>query len=250
MMILALLAGAVHTLIIPRRGTSLAYLLGYGVVIPLSLALPFFLIEYLDVMGPFPKFGLFCIPTQTTFRCIEAMHGTSPPSVETSVAHYMTYYTCTMDFQWDPKTNRRVRITNAELARRNLELLWEFLCLSVVLSYLIQYDFKPFSSDMVVHHFGIGPELLSPHHVANTFLYAGERQRGLCCCCLHWNDFSHFVSCIPTHKKWQHFMRSRWVSTVRLQPSMLKAFTLSPHSFRPSGNLDRRPTFGAVGGTW
>ena len=71
-----------YGIIIPQQkhqAVLSTYLLGYGVVIPLLLILPFWLIEWFDLHN---NALILCVggsnPAMLVFRCLEAMHGTLP----------------------------------------------------------------------------------------------------------------------------------------------------------------------------
>lgn len=51
------------------------YLLGYGFVIPVSIWLPFQIIESFDIRGVGFRLGLVSLPMTVTLRCLESMYG-------------------------------------------------------------------------------------------------------------------------------------------------------------------------------
>ena len=61
------------------------YVLGYGVVIPILVLLPFWLIDWFDLRN---VALILCVggsnPAMLLFRCLEAMHGTLPPYLNNS----------------------------------------------------------------------------------------------------------------------------------------------------------------------
>ena len=104
-------AAIIYSFIIKKRGTTGAYLLGWGVIIPASCILPFYLLEFLDIRNKCLKLVGAQSPTVVVFRCIEAMYDTSPsPAVEASISNYITYYSSLVPCVWDSKTNGRKRI--------------------------------------------------------------------------------------------------------------------------------------------
>jgi len=86
-----ILACFIYKVIVERRGTIGSFLSGWGFVIPMSLYLPFYLLDALDLSNK-----ILCLSTATLscvcFRCIEAMYGTSPDVVESSIWNYCLYY--------------------------------------------------------------------------------------------------------------------------------------------------------------
>lgn len=71
-----------------HRGTTFAFLIGYGVILPLAvLYIPFELLERLDIQNHAIKMGAGPCAFIIGFRVIEAMHDTSPTVVESSLGH-------------------------------------------------------------------------------------------------------------------------------------------------------------------
>ncbi|CAB9513380.1 Pfam:DUF821 [Seminavis robusta] len=163
----------IYKLIIPNRGSVGAYLLGWGVIIPLSLWIPFEMMEAFDLRNKILKMCVSLVPMIVVFRSIEAMYDTSPPVVEYSLANYVTYYTCTIHHVWDPKTNGRVRVNTQQFISTFLRVVYYYHLQSLSLSFQMHVDFKPFKSDPVVldeFHVTRFWELLRPDHIANAYL--------------------------------------------------------------------------------
>ena len=163
-------AAMIYRFIVPHRSSVGAFMLGYGVIIPLAMLLPYEILEYFHIANRTLKMSVCTVANVVVFRCIEAMHGTSPDCVETSMGHYMTYYSSLPEFVWDTKTNRRVKIKAKRLLTNIWRLIVHFVAVSLVLSYLLAYDFKPFQSDVVLNDFHLTPELLYPGQLANNYL--------------------------------------------------------------------------------
>ena len=87
-------AMVIYIFIIKRKGTTNAYLLGWGVIIPLACFIPYMLLDFLDVRNKAIKLAACNIPSIVVFRTIEAMMDTAPTKVvEASIQNYMVYYT-------------------------------------------------------------------------------------------------------------------------------------------------------------
>ena len=71
--LLAAFTGAItYKFIIQKQGTSLAYLLGYGVILPCWLYVPYYGIELFDIRNKFMKFCFGAIiPTLGVFHTTE-----------------------------------------------------------------------------------------------------------------------------------------------------------------------------------
>jgi len=167
-----LFAVVIYTFIVKKRQTTSAYILGYGLVIPLALYVPFELVEALDVKNMVLKLAFVSLGTIVFFRCIEAMHGTSPETVESSMGTYVTYYSSLMHFEWDPKTQKRRKSTPAELLATLKTILIHFHLVSLVLSFEMHFDFRPFQSKVGLDHYHFNLDLLSPGHLGNAYCLA------------------------------------------------------------------------------
>lgn len=163
-------AAIVYKFIIPNRGTMGAYLLGWGVIMPLSLWIPFEMLEALGVYNQILKLVPTTIPMSIFFRTIEAIYDTSPPVVESSLMNYCTYYTSTIHHIWDAKTNSRLRVTASEFLYNLLRVTYYFHWVSLSLSFMMHFDFSPFESPVVLDDFHFNLDLLKPAHIANTYL--------------------------------------------------------------------------------
>jgi len=164
----------IYTTIIPHRGTTKAYLIGWGFIIPLSCGMPFWILECLDVRNKVVKLAGGNIMSIVGFRCVEAMYGTPPsPVVEASLSNYVAYYNTLVPFVWDEKTQARKRVTAGEILRTVVWLVFVFHAYSLLLSFMIHYDFKPFPNDHVeLDQFHLTLDLFTPQHFANGYLLA------------------------------------------------------------------------------
>ena len=165
-------AAIIFLVIIQNRGKPFTYLVGYGIIIPVACYFPFILLELLALQSRFVRLCLVTTPNMVVFRCIEAMHDTSPAVVETSLGHYVAYYTSLFDFFWDEKTKSREKISAKELGDKLYRIACHFLFVSCMTSYLLHVDFKPFPSDVQVDRFHMASALFAPGHLLNNYLYA------------------------------------------------------------------------------
>lgn len=63
-----------YKFIVQKQGTSLAYLIGYGVILPFWLSVPYYGVELLDIRNKFMKFCFGAIvPTLGIFHTTEGM---------------------------------------------------------------------------------------------------------------------------------------------------------------------------------
>ena len=67
-----------YGIVVPRRlssSTVQAALIGYGLVIPFSAWLPFYMVDILDIRSIAFRLGFCSLPMTVTLRCLHAMHG-------------------------------------------------------------------------------------------------------------------------------------------------------------------------------
>jgi hypothetical protein len=170
------LAAVVYCGIIQRRGTSTAYLIGYGFVMPFVVAMPFYLIQALDLRNTCFMVAVASTPVLLTFRCLEAMHGFSPPAVEARITNYMLYYGSVIEFVFDGRTNHAVRSTTAEALTKARRFLAFYLFLALLFSALepcayAPIDMRPRGASGHAMEATIG-DFLHPGHLANNFAVA------------------------------------------------------------------------------
>jgi hypothetical protein len=79
----------VYTWIVQQRGSLSAYLVGYGVVCPFLLYVPFYLIHFLDLRNTAFQLASAAGQTLLVFRTLEAMYGTMPPFANQSMSNFV-----------------------------------------------------------------------------------------------------------------------------------------------------------------
>lgn len=172
------LAAVVYYGIIQRRGTSAAYLTGYGFVIPFVVAMPFYLIQALDLRNACFMVAVASTPVLLTFRCLEAMYGFSPPAVEAQITNYMLYYGSVIEFVFDGKTNHAVKSTTGQALVKARRFLTFYLFLALLFSVLEPCSYAPI--DMGSRGTGDHADImdatiggfLHPGHLVNNFAVA------------------------------------------------------------------------------
>lgn len=158
--------------IVQRRRTVEAYLLGWGVVLPIAFALPYGVLEALNIQSRVIKMASATPTFIVGFRTVEAMYGTAPPTVESTLVTYATYYSTLVHFCWDPKSRTRRVIRFSELLANARHLAVGLLMLSAVMSFEMHYKFEPFASPVKLDDFHLTLDLLSPAHLGNAYCLA------------------------------------------------------------------------------
>jgi hypothetical protein len=141
-----LLACIVYKYIIQKRGTTTAFLVGYGFVLPLVVILPFVLIPLLDIRNMVLQISIASTPIFVFFNCLEAMYGTSPPVVEKNVVMYCIYYSSPVPFCIDHKTEELVKATRSEIQKKSRDYMINVVLTSLFFSVLLPVAYSPFPS--------------------------------------------------------------------------------------------------------
>lgn len=146
-------AVAVYEFILKQQGTVQSYFIGYGIVCPVILYIPFILIPSLDLRN---MTFLTCVaissPALLVFRCMEAMHGVLPtfaydlkkPHDKNSLSKFMLYYAASIQFNFDPVTEEIVFTTRTEIFQRTVHFARMFVESSILYSILLPCDYHPF----------------------------------------------------------------------------------------------------------
>jgi hypothetical protein len=153
-----------------------SYLLGWGVIVPLSLYVPYALVELLDLRNHVVKLAATASMAVVSFGVVEAMYGTCPPVVESvSMDQYIHYYTCSVPYVWNATTQSRTHISLPQLIRNTGKFAVNFIAFSGMLSLMMHFNFTPFSSDPVqLEQYHFNKDLFRPTHLANAYLQAGR----------------------------------------------------------------------------
>ncbi len=127
------MATITYFLIIPRQRSIIAYLIGFGIVIPITTCyFPFMVLDFFDIRNRILRFCVGAVfPVLSMFRTSEAMFGFSPHSVEKSWANYVLYHSAGVGIQFDKNTGRPIRATNKEV----LGAIQNFLQLVFILGF-------------------------------------------------------------------------------------------------------------------
>jgi hypothetical protein len=149
-------------------------LLGWGVLIPVSIYIPFWFIETCQIHNRFVNLPAATVATSVTFRCIEAMYDTTSPKdiIEDNLTNFVTYHFTLTPLVWDEKTKVVRKVTGKEVLALVTEVFTFFIATSVLLSYLLAFDFQPFESTVRLNDFTISdPALYTVNHFLNSYLY-------------------------------------------------------------------------------
>ena len=173
MVISAAFAVVVYKLIVTRQEAGpLSFLVGFGVVIPLALYVPFYLLVALDLQSKTLAMALICLPILVTLRCMEAMFSFVPTAAGKSLKNYIVYYASMMKTKFDDQLEP-AKATASDVLRRIGEFGLLFVVLSLLFSCTSPYDFAPFVTRFEAHSIDHGlVDLFHPFHLVNNFVAA------------------------------------------------------------------------------
>ena len=140
----AVAATAIYFFVVKKRGTTIAYLIGYGVICPILVLAPFELARYLTLSNMSMFVGLTAPASILFFRCMMAIHGTNEQFVERDLQNYVLFYLAPLQFNFDPKTGEVMSSSSKLLRIKGTKLLHLMLILPIVLGILQQYDYEIF----------------------------------------------------------------------------------------------------------
>mmetsp|Transcript_10338 Transcript_10338/g.13085 ORF Transcript_10338/g.13085 Transcript_10338/m.13085 type:complete len:275 (-) Transcript_10338:1174-1998(-) len=216
----SLIALFVQSFIIKKRDSLTSYLVGYGIVIPFAICLPFYLIEILEIKNTVlmaTTGGAFALQA---LRCVAAMHGTTTPTaVEMNRFHYCIYFCSIVDLEYN-KQGRFVYVRNrSQVAIEKLKTLAKsVVLLGSMYSILEPIGYKPFEEENLYY------STLHWKHVLNNFslaylwhlcLLSGSSAFGMILACvtgIKTKDMTNnpmFGSCSPSD-----FWGRRWNNVV------------------------------------
>ena len=132
--------------IIQAQSVSTKYLVGYGVIIPVMLYLPFPFIEFFDVRAVYLRLGLITAPLPVTLKCLEAMYGFTPDYVTRSLRDFVIHCGFIQYARVDSKTKRRIPSTLASIVDGVTNYIKHSLINRVLFSILMPCAFMPFST--------------------------------------------------------------------------------------------------------
>lgn len=170
MLLSSILGSIVYKLIIPRPKSQTAYIIGYGVMVPFLLYLPFLSMDYFDIRQKHLRSFFVTIVVYWLFRTIEAIHGFTPPGSKVNLISYLAYFCTISEIKYQPETNNTVPATMRNILRKILRLLVLFLGVGLYSSILYHFDFLPFGVNVQPNSLDHTVfDMLSYRHMLNNY---------------------------------------------------------------------------------
>jgi hypothetical protein len=149
------------------------FIIGFGIIIPIALALPFALVDYCDIRNSGFRLALVSLPMTVTLRVIEAVFGFVPGMRRQTLWEYVMYVSFIMQPKYDRHTVKTVAATaQTTLATLKAYMFWLSI-FTIIYHSLSPIGFTPFSKVTGIDHdwddrivqWDLG-------HIYNTFVQA------------------------------------------------------------------------------
>ena len=167
-----ILAIAIYHGIIQRRGSTFAYLLCWGFIVPFAVTLPIYLIRFFNVRNRAVLISTAATPTLVTFRCLEALYAFSPHSVEDSLWNYCIYYSSVIEFVFDEKTRSPAKASRTDVLQKGKSFVVNSIMVTLLLSFMETHAYQPFGTNRSETLVGIPTKYVQSGHIGNNFLSA------------------------------------------------------------------------------
>lgn len=138
--------------IIPNRGSTMSYIIAFGVAWPLVIWYPLWFLEFCEVKNLVARF-CFCgiYPSATFFRTTEALYGNTPKEAGQSFKDYLTYNVCVLSIEYERNAkNDKIEMVKPT-TKFKLSLVKKFVLNSILfgitLSLLKPHSFEPYPTD-------------------------------------------------------------------------------------------------------
>ncbi|GAX15479.1 hypothetical protein FisN_8Lh220 [Fistulifera solaris] len=149
-----------------RKSQQTAFVLTFGIVLPLILYYPFFLADVLDIRSSPIRMTVLSLPLTCTLR---TLHAFFTEQQSTLWSRYRREYGFILHPLRDPKTQAFVTATvHSFFAALRSYGKWFFL-LGISFSLLLPYSFVPWNTPRPLHETFLS---FHPSHLANNFVHA------------------------------------------------------------------------------
>lgn len=163
----------VYKFIVAKKGAATSYLVGFCVILPLALIVPFAFIEALDLQSKTLRMTMIAMPILVSFRCMEAMFGFIPSAPAKSLSHYIVYNAGMMETVFHPSTRAPMKATWRQLLDRIRHFFSLFVLLTALFSATSPYKYAPFVTRCEAHTLEHKlSDMAHTAHLVNNFIAA------------------------------------------------------------------------------
>jgi hypothetical protein len=169
-MLIGCLLGVVMYYGIIRQSNKIQKLLiGYGLVIPIILATPFYIMDELDLRNVSFRLGVNSLPLTVILSCLEAMHGFLPAASKQGVFTYALSVGMILRPKFD-EHGKLIWATRHSFGQAVLSHLKWIGAFAITFYLTMNSDFSPFPTSTPANQILLSFEI---GHLYNTFIQAG-----------------------------------------------------------------------------
>lgn len=119
------------------------YLVGFGIIIPIALAMPFPFIEWFDIRALGLRLCLIAAPLSCTLKSLETIYGFTPEFATVSMKEFLMHFGFIMYPKRDHKTKQRIPTSRTSFWNCIRTLLIHAFKNGILYSLLIPCSFQP-----------------------------------------------------------------------------------------------------------
>lgn len=170
MIFTAFLGVIVYKQIIQQNNTQVSYIVGYGIVIPLSHFFSHLCVDFLDIQNKMIRFSVTLGPLLAFFRTLEAMYGFSPKGAQKSLQSYIRYFLAYGDVEFDHESNDIIKPKKTDVINKLVSFFKLVVFVGLLNSFMAPFNYFLFETGIKMNSFTVSPlDLLSFGHLINMF---------------------------------------------------------------------------------
>lgn len=135
----------VYVFIVKRQGELQKYLIGYGIICPLLLVLPVYLINLLELKNiAFMLCLAGAMPNLLLLRVMGSIHSTLPSYASETLGSFVLYYSSTLQYKFDAKSGSPLPLNRRAFLAKFYQFLSVLLQSSLLYSLLLPFNYMIF----------------------------------------------------------------------------------------------------------
>ena len=142
--IVVLAAFLAYRFVLNKKQSTSALLVGYGLICPLLVYVPFCMIQAFDLRNPVLKLTAVSSPALHVLRCFETIYDTLPTFATKSFRSFMWYFGATVEYNVDPRTKEVISTSREEIKRKCKTLIVVFFQCVALYTILAPFSYNLF----------------------------------------------------------------------------------------------------------
>lgn len=155
--------------------SSLPFIIGYGIIIPIAVLEPLYLKEILQIENLALRMASLSLTLPVSLRTVEAIHECTPVAVQKSRRDFIIYISCLLGPTYVDNGSERQGeinyITKAYMVHLLKKISREYILITILMSIMAHYDYEPFPTrvpfDSLDHTIG---DMFSLNQLMNNLL--------------------------------------------------------------------------------